>query len=227
MILDLGCGGRLHGDVGIDQIGPPNSTATYVLNLGFDPIPLPDNSCDGVVANHFMEHVPFEVWYKEDGVFKRHFPFVYLLNEVYRVLKNRGLFKMVVPLAVSNFNGYANMQMWQDPSHVMYFTPETPNYISGDYYSFHQVYGHTSRFEKLSQSYLGTRDWMMDLELVAVKDVPEDTGFTYLNYDPVVIKRFCPKCDRMELFWNRDKRAILCHACNWVEFYVPNVDLRQ
>jgi hypothetical protein len=235
VILDLGCGGKLHGNaVGIDNVGPPNSLATYVCNLGFDSIPLPDNSCEAVLSNHFIEHIPFEVWYqngvwKENSgpVWKRYLPLVQLLNEVYRVLRNRGLFKIIVPIVTSGYDGYVNMQMFQDLSHVSFWTPETSNYISGDYYSFHGVYGHTSRFEKFNLSFRGTRNWMMELDLLAVKDVPEDTPFTYLDYDELLKDNaaLCKECGLHAVYWNKSNRCVQCHNCGWVEFHLPQIDL--
>lgn len=172
MILDLGCGGRLETEdaIGIDIVGPPNTRASIICNLGFEPIPLDDNMCELVVSHHFIEHLPFVVPYREDGVWKRHTPVIYLFNEVYRVLMDRGVFKVTVPLVI---NGpFAQQAGFQDPTHLSFWTPETVRYFSGDYYSFHHVYGHTSRFQLTKQE--TSFGWFMRFELTAIKDLPED-----------------------------------------------------
>lgn len=202
MILDLGCGGRLESEdaIGVDLVPPPNSRASIICNLGFEPIPVDDNSCELVVSHHFIEHLPFATFYREyteeividekgeffdkahmgkKWVWKRYMPTVYLFNEVYRVLKDRGIFKVTVPLVI---NGpFPQQAGFQDPTHVSFWTPETVRYFSGDYYSFHNVYSHTSRFMLTK---FEVQIWFMRFELTAIKDLPEDHPYL-LEYEGV------------------------------------------
>lgn len=178
-IYDLGCGGNLHeGAIGIDIVGKPATRADIVCNLGFEDIPAKDNSADRVIAHHFIEHVPFAVWQPprtRSGKWERLLPMVHLFNEVYRILKHNGVFEITVPIAVNPLNGQAVQQMWQDPTHVSEWTPESIRYWSGDYYGFHNVYGHTSRFELVKID--AHQGWVMNVLLRAVKNLPDDYPF--------------------------------------------------
>ena len=169
MILDLGCGGRLESEdaIGIDLVAPPNSRASIICNLGFEPIPFDDDSCELVVAHHFIEHLPFVLWYREDGKWIKDTPVIYLFNDVYRVLKSGGIFKVTVPMTMDMFN-QGHGQGLQDPTHVGFWVPETVNYFSGDYYGFHEVYHHKTRFELISREML---EWYMCFQLKARKDL--------------------------------------------------------
>lgn len=191
MIVDLGCGNAKRGDIGIDIEGPPNTSADIVCNLGFEAIPLEDNFADKVVAHHFVEHIPDVVYERQvfeapitdmnNGPWKVYRPHIFLFNEVYRILKNRGIFYIQVPIVTDGL-GRIFQQAFQDPEHVSFWTPERFRYFSGDYYGFHRE-RHTSRFELVSIS-TGCGHgwpWCCEAELMAIKDVPEDHPYL-LNY---------------------------------------------
>jgi SAM-dependent methyltransferase len=181
MIVDLGCGGTKRGDIGID-ITSEGTHADLIANLGFDPIPLEDDFADEVICHHFIEHVPFAVWHQvilpRHIIWKRRLPMVYLFNEIYRILKPDGLLKVTIPIV-----GLGNLFVqagFQDPTHVSFWIPETVNYFSGDYYSFHDIYGHTSRFEKKRIDV--KNGWFMEFDLRAVKNLPADAPYA-LKYE--------------------------------------------
>ena len=140
--LDLGCGNTLrrydnyvcYGVDIVDSIEPLVRKA----DLAIDKIPFDDNFFNDVTAYDFIEHIPPVVYV--NGV-KRNCV-IELFNEIYRVLKNNGIFTMESPC-------YPHLSSFQDPTHVFIITTETINYFSGDYYGFHDHYGHTSHFEKL------------------------------------------------------------------------------
>lgn len=194
--VDLGCGGTKRGDIGVDIVGPPVTSADYVCNLGFERIPLEDNSIDRVVAYHFIEHVPDIVVYK-DNVFDpkgkkfhkiqekciTHRPQIFLFNEIYRILKGGGTFYCEVPI-VTDGSGRVFQQAFQDPTHVSYWLPERLRYFSGDYYGHHDTYGHTSRFEltHLSTGCGNGWNWCMSFELKAIKNLPENHPYL-LEYE--------------------------------------------
>lgn len=190
MIVDLGCGGAKRGDIGIDIAPPPATAADIVCNLGFDDIPLEDDFADRVVAHHFVEHIPDVVYMPGVKIIKDsdgkvidlkdikrlpHRPHIFLFNEVYRILKNRGVFYVQVPIVTAN-GQQIYIQAFQDPQHVSFWTPERFRYFSGDYYGFHDIYGHTSRFQmtKIERGCGHEWPWCLEVELVAIKDVPED-----------------------------------------------------
>lgn len=193
MIVDLGCGGCKRGDIGIDIVGPPATHADIVCNLGFEDIPLEDDSVDRVVAHHFVEHLPdyahlpgVKITKDSEGKvtdlrdLKRSpwRPHIFLFDEVYRILKNRGTFYIQVPI-VTDGSGKVFQQAFQDPQHVSFWTPERLRYFSGDYYGHHDTYQHHSRFQLISVSTGCGHGWIwcMEAELMAIKDVPEDTPY--------------------------------------------------
>lgn len=171
MILDLGCGGHLHdGAIGVDIVLQPKTAATVKCYLGFERIPFEDGSVDQCISHHFIEHIPGVVTYREDGEWVKYQPLVYLFNEIFRVLRHNGSFLCRVPI-------YPYIQAFQDPTHISFWTIETPYYFSGDYYSFHDVYGHTSRFEMLWKQQNGENGWWLDFEFRAIKTLPNNYPF--------------------------------------------------
>lgn len=139
MIVDIGCGVRKRGDIGIDV--SLDSAADIVAMLGFDHIPLRDSCADKVVAYDILEHVSKVVDYKENGVWKRAYPFIKLINEVHRILKAGGLFESFTPC-------YPHSAVHQDPTHASVITPGIWPYFS-DADGFGRLrlqYGITARF---------------------------------------------------------------------------------
>jgi ubiquinone/menaquinone biosynthesis C-methylase UbiE len=107
-VLNVGCGnmGREEGEIGVD------------LNIGCNPtvqadctqLPFKDGSFLEIHAFHILEHVP---------------DIVSVMNECYRVLKNKGTMVIRVP-------EYPEPQALADPTHVRYFIPETFGYFTGE-----------------------------------------------------------------------------------------------
>ena len=126
--LDIGCGSRprnpyrqdeLHG---ID-IAPRNDAAfiTQRANLAVDAMPYADGFFDSVSAYDFLEHVP-RVLPTADGRGTR-FPFIELMNEIWRVLRKDGLFYGYTPV-------YPHASAFQDPTHVNILTRESHRYFT-------------------------------------------------------------------------------------------------
>jgi len=103
--LDLGCGQRKKkGYLGVDKVGYPNVDVKHDCSDG---IPLDDNSCSIVRMNHSAEHFA-------DPKF--------LMEEVYRVLKNDGIVVMTVPEA-STYGAQKH------PDHKSFWTENDINYF--------------------------------------------------------------------------------------------------
>lgn len=191
VILDLGCGGNKYpGAIGIDVVGPPATAADLICHLGFEQIPVDDSTVDLVIARHFIEHVPHCVWSRgivgtaesQTVIWERYKPSIFLFDEIWRVLKDRGILYVEIPTAV-NALGQITQPAFQDPTHAAYWCPETLNYFCGDYFGFHEVYGHKSRFQKKCPIKLREHNgWLMEFELLAIKDVPDDHPYL-LNYE--------------------------------------------
>lgn len=83
-------------------------------DLAVAPIPFESCNFDFVSAKDFLEHVP-RVSLSEG---QTRFPFVNLMNEVYRVLKPGGFFYSFTP-------SFPSPAAFQDPTHVNFITSRT------------------------------------------------------------------------------------------------------
>lgn len=124
--LDLGCGkvprnpyGR-DALFGIDLSGDADGPIRRA-NLALQPIPFADDHFDSVSAYDFLEHVP-RVLPTADGQATR-FPFIELMNEVWRVLRPGGLFYALTP-------AYPDASAFMDPTHVNIITRDTHLYFT-------------------------------------------------------------------------------------------------
>lgn len=125
--LDLGCGPVPRNPYGCEQLfgvdlsGSDDGGPIRRANLVIQPIPFEDHRFDSVSAYDFLEHVP-RVLPTADGQGTR-FPFVELMDEVWRVLKPGGRFYAVTPV-------YPHPAVFQDPTHVNVLTTGTHEYFT-------------------------------------------------------------------------------------------------
>jgi SAM-dependent methyltransferase len=89
-------------------------------DLAIEPIPYENDSFEYVTAHDFIEHVPRVLYLPE-----RRSPFVELMNEVYRVLVNGGMFLSLTP-------AYPHTAAFVDPTHVNIITEDTFPFYFGD-----------------------------------------------------------------------------------------------
>ena len=126
--LDLGCGStprnpykaqQLFGvDIRADLSGAAGAE-TRAADLFRQPIPFDDDAFDSVSAYDFLEHVP-RTAITADAT---RFPFIELMNEVWRVLKHDGRFYASTP-------AYPHAAAFQDPTHVNILTRQTHIYFT-------------------------------------------------------------------------------------------------
>jgi len=95
--LDLGCGVKPKNPFNADLVFGIDVRDDIDLNirradLVVEPIPYEDASFDYVTAFDFIEHVPRLIYAPQ-----RRYPFVELMNEVYRVLRPEGSFCLSLP----------------------------------------------------------------------------------------------------------------------------------
>jgi SAM-dependent methyltransferase len=149
--LDIGCGGTLRNLFEADNIfgcdiRASSDGAVIAVDLFHQPIPFPDNYFDYLTAYDFIEHVPRVL---SSNVDVTRFPFVELMNEVYRVLKPGGIFFSKTP-------AFPSKEAFQDPTHVniitedtfpMYFCNDSPNGLLAS------MYGFRGAFSVLSQEW--------------------------------------------------------------------------
>jgi SAM-dependent methyltransferase len=127
--LDLGCGLRPknpYGHVkvfGVDiraGLQVPGVERIASANLSCQPIPFADDQFDSVSAYDFLEHVPRV---HIDTHEQTQFPFVQLMNEVWRVLKPGGMLYAVTP-------AFPHEKAFRDPTHVNLITQKTHRYFT-------------------------------------------------------------------------------------------------
>ena len=125
--LDLGCGQVPRNPYardelfGVDLCGSAQGGPIRQANLVLQPIPFDDGRFDSVSAYDFLEHVP-RVLATADGLATR-FPFIELMNEVWRVLRPGGLFYASTP-------AYPHANAFVDPTHVNVITDGTHRYFT-------------------------------------------------------------------------------------------------
>lgn len=109
-ILDLGCGKNKYVEDSYEIIGTDSTKlpdVDVVHDLEKTPLPFGDSEFDGVYASHVLEHIT------------NFFP---LMEDIHRITRNGGKVIIKVPF-------YASWGMFNDPTHVRFFTPMTMTYF--------------------------------------------------------------------------------------------------
>jgi SAM-dependent methyltransferase len=146
--LDLGCGGhprnpyqrgQLCGvDIRVLDAAPGFEYRT--ANLALEPIPFGDNEFGSVSAFDFIEHVPRILPGRNNA--GTCFPFILLMNEVWRVLAPGGRFYALTP-------AYPHAEAFTDPTHVNIITASTHEYFCGAA-PLGAMYGFTGSFRVIN-----------------------------------------------------------------------------
>lgn len=142
--LDLGCGTtprnpygkRMLYGVDLRHIESRALFEIVPANLAFEPIPFASSMFGSVSAFDFIEHMPRVLNGAEPNT--TCFPFVRLMDEVWRVLAPGGLFYALTPC-------YPSAEAFQDPTHVNIITEGTHAYFCGEE-PLARMYGFTGRF---------------------------------------------------------------------------------
>lgn len=148
--LDLGCGldpSNRFGATEVFGIDLHENQKKRILKcrLGFERLPFPDEYFDYVTAYDLLEHIPRYSDIKEIG----HTPFIFLMNETYRVLKKGGKFVSSTPI-------YPYLGAFQDPTHNNIMTEHTfEYYFSQTKFDIAKHYGINTDYEILHQGMLG------------------------------------------------------------------------
>lgn len=142
--LDIGCGKiprnpfnreELHG---IDVMDLQIKACIYQqVNVVIEKLPYKDNTFDSVSAYDFLGLIPRSA-VTDNRV---RFPFIELMNEIYRILKPGGIFYAVSPYFPRN-------EAFVDPTYVNFIAKRTHRYFTLPDITA-SVYGFTGRFETL------------------------------------------------------------------------------
>ena len=137
--LDIGCGDfpknpfKAQNIYGID-IRENEAKGIKYADLTIEAIPFEDSRFDYITAHDFLEHVP-RILYAPHRIF----PFVQLMNEIYRTLKPGGIFFSHTPI-------YPFSAAFRDPTHVNILTDETFPLYFDDKHTWAKMYGFNGIF---------------------------------------------------------------------------------
>lgn len=153
--LDLGCGGKPRNPYnmsslsGIDIYKNPNLASDIdfkLANLSLDKIPFDNNSFDTISAFDVLEHIPRVLL---GGVNGTRFPFVELMDEIWRALKPNGLLYAITP-------AYPRLEAFKDPTHVNIITEGTHEYFCDDM-CYARPYGFIGKFKAVEVAWVHPR----------------------------------------------------------------------
>jgi len=140
--LDIGCNSNPRNPFnasklyGVDIIDLETNQFNYhKCNLILDALPFSDSSFESVSAYDFLQIVPRNVIINGSVVF----PFIHVMNEIYRVLKPGGIFYAITP-------GYPRNEAFVDPTSVNFITKKTHKYFLSPKYKA-SMYGFKGKFK--------------------------------------------------------------------------------
>jgi len=146
--LDLGCGPTpknfFNADIvyGID-VRDELEKNIYKADLITEKIPFEDDFFDFVTAHDFIEHIP-RLLYKPE----RSYPFLEVMNEIFRVLKKGGKFRSLTP-------AFPSGAAFFDPTHLNFITELTFSEGFGANNSHTKAAGFKGEFKVESQTRQG------------------------------------------------------------------------
>jgi SAM-dependent methyltransferase len=146
--LDIGCGllprNPFDADhtYGID-IRENEAKGIRYADLNVEKIPFEDDKFDYITAYDFLEHVPRLIYAPN-----RRFPFIELMNEIYRTLKPGGIFFSFTPM-------YPFPDTVVDPTHVNQITNTTFDNYFDDVFRWASDYGFKGKFSIAYQARSG------------------------------------------------------------------------
>lgn len=154
--LDLGSGPRpknpYNADIVIGVDIREGLSNVVRANLVYEPIPFENDSFDFLTAFDFIEHIPrvISIYDSVKGANQLRFPFIELMNEIYRVLRPGGIFFSSTP-------AFPHSEAFQDPTHVNIITEKTFLMYFNDHYPVAHIYGFVGGFKIIAQEWDGAK----------------------------------------------------------------------
>jgi SAM-dependent methyltransferase len=169
--LDLGSGPNpnnifeVNNLFGVDIRSYEINHNVFKCDLSTDKLPFPDSHFDCITAFDLLEHIP-RVNLKDNSV---HNPFVELMNEIWRVLKEDGYFFACTPC-------FPMKEAFQDPTHVNIMTEDTVKYYFCNNY-WARIYGYEGSFEYVNDGWKnGTHHYFLIKKNSNTRVVNKDTS---------------------------------------------------
>ena len=146
--LDLGSGINPRNPFNADELFCVDVRDDPAINmkhadLAIEPIPFENEFFNYVTAYDFIEHIPRLIYNPN-----LRYPFIELMNEIYRVLKFGGMFLSLTP-------AYPHAPAFQDPTHVNIITDQTFPLYFDDVYRIASHYGFNGAFNVRMQEWRG------------------------------------------------------------------------
>jgi SAM-dependent methyltransferase len=133
---------------GVDIRSYDKGTARVLkCNLAGDPLPFPDSYFDCVTAFDVLEHIPRVLNLNGEQVY----PFVQMMNEIWRVLRKDGYFFSQTPC-------FPMKEAFQDPTHVNIMTEDTLSLYFCDK-AWARIYGFEGSFSLVEEGWSGSHYW--------------------------------------------------------------------
>jgi SAM-dependent methyltransferase len=114
-------------------------------DLSLGKLPFKDNEFDFISSYDVFEHIQ-RVGYFEG---KTIFPFIALMNEVFRILKPNGILFSIQPV-------YPSKLAFQDPTHVNIMSEDTMDFYFCEK-SWARIYGYNGSFKMLEDGWIGDK----------------------------------------------------------------------
>jgi len=146
--LDIGCGKTPKNPFNAEKVFGIDICEDTVMNIKYadltvEPIPFEDAKFDFITAYDFLEHIPRIIYSPT-----RRFPFVELMNEIWRTLKKDGMFLSHTPI-------YPYAPVFRDPTHVNILTDQTFSHYFDEEKRWASGYGFYGAFQIVNQMVSG------------------------------------------------------------------------